>query len=161
MVPAQTTDSSHADARRTVFSVQPSRSGFGNARLELERSVTDRISVVLGSGLTLRNPSYALRNTFVSELDLGARFYPGGRAFHGLFAGVYAGYERNDRSRYTIAERRMLPNGFVGATTGYDVTLFRRLIIGPAIGLEYGRPSFDGSHSFVLKPRVGIGFNFD
>jgi hypothetical protein len=157
---AQSTDSSRAPSRQTVFSIQPRTGDLGNPRLELERAVTQRVSVVLGSGLTLRNPAYAVRNTVVSELDLGARYYPGGRAFHGAFVGAHAGYERLVKG-YTFNDRVRVPRAFIGATVGYDFVVYRRLIIGPAFGLEYGRPSFDGGHSFVLRPRIGIGFNFE
>ena len=160
VVPAQSADSSHGPARKNVFSVQPWSSEGSGPRLELERSVTRRVSLVLGSSLTLRNPAYAIRNTAFSELDAGARYYATGRAFHGPFVGAYAGYERVVNG-YTFDARRRVPRAFLGATVGYDFVAFRRLIIGPAFGLEYGRPSFDGSHSFVLHPRIGIGLNFD
>ena len=158
---SQATDSSHAQHRRNVFSIQPFSPNAKGPRLELERGVTDRFSLVLGSRLTLRNPAYAGRSPAFSELDLGVRYYAGGRTFRGPFAGLYAGYDRALRG-YGVGTRYQVPRAFLGATVGYDFVLFRRLIIGPALGIEYGRPDpVRGVRTWMVAPRLGFGFNFD
>ncbi len=55
--------------------------------------MTDRISVVAGSRLTLKHRCPGGKPLF-SQLDLGVRYYADGRAFRGNFVGLYAGYDR-------------------------------------------------------------------
>ena len=161
LVHSQGTDSTGADHRRNLFSIQPWTDNAPGPRLELERRVTDRLSLVLGSRLTVRNPAYAGRSPALSELDLGVRYYAGAQTFRGPVAGLYAGYDRALRG-YGVDTRYQVPRAFLGATAGYDFVLFRRLIIGPALGIEYGRPDpVRGVRTWMLAPRLGFGFNFD
>jgi len=158
---SQASDSTQGQHRRNVFSIQPFSENAKGPRLELERGVNDRFSLVLGSRLTLRNPAYAGRSPAFTELDLGVRFYPGGQTFRGPFAGLYAGYDR-EMLGYGLANHYQVPRAFLGATAGYDFVLFRRLIIGPALGVEYGRPDpVRGVRTWQLAPRLGFGFNFE
>jgi len=158
---SQASDSSHARRDKNVFSIQPWSANAPGPRLELERAVNDRFSLVVGSRLTLRNPAYAGRSPVFSELDLGARYYAGGRVFHGSFAGLYAGYDRALRG-YASDTRYQVPRAFLGATVGYDLVVFRRLIIGPALGIEYGRPDpVRGVRTWELAPRLGFGLSFE
>lgn len=161
LVHAQASDSARVDHHRNVFAIQPWGSNAPGPRLELERAVTNRVTLILGSRLTLKNPAYAGRKPVFSELDLGVRYYASGRAFHGPFVGIYGGYDRVLRG-YAFPTRYTVPRGFVGATVGYDFVLFRRLIVGPALGFEYGRPGLvEGTHTWQLSPRIGFGLNFD
>lgn len=158
---AQAADTSVAEHRRNVFAIQPWSSNAPGPRLELERAVSDRFSVVAGTRLTLRNPAYAGRSPAFSELDLGVRYYGSGQAFRGTFAGLYAGYDRALRG-YASDTRYQVPRAFLGATVGYDFVVFRRLIIGPALGIEYGRPDpVRDVRTWQLAPRLGFGLNFD
>lgn len=157
----QARDSTSDQRHKNVFAIQPWTANSPGPRLELERAVTDRLSLVLGSRLTLRNPAYDGRNPVVSELDLGARYYAGGQTFRGPFAGLYAGYDRELRG-YASDTRYQVPRAFLGATVGYDFVVFRRLIIGPALGVEYGRPDpVRDVRTWQLAPRLGFGWNFD
>jgi hypothetical protein len=157
---AQVPDTAPTEQRKNVFSIQPWSSPAPGPRLELERSVSDRLSLVLGSRLTLRH-GYLGGKPLFSELDLGVRYYADGRAFHGPFVGLYAGYDRVLQGFFSAAPYQA-PRAFLGATAGYDFVVFRRLIIGPALGFEYGRPSpAGGTRTWSLHPRLGIGFNFE
>jgi hypothetical protein len=158
---SQASDSTRAQHRRNVFSVQPWTDNAPGPRLELERGVTDRLSLVLGSRLTLRNRAFVGRSPAFTELDLGVRYYAGGQTFRGPFAGLYAGYDRALRG-YGVGTRYQVPRAFLGATVGSDFVVFRRLIIGPALGIEYGRPDpFRGVRTWQLAPRLGFGINFE
>lgn len=157
----QASDSTSARRHKNVFAIQPWTANGPGPRLELERGVTDRLSLVVGSRLTLRNPAYAGRSPVFSELDLGVRYYAGGQTFRGPFAGLYAGYDRELRG-YASDTRYQVPRAFLGATVGYDFVVFRRLIIGPALGVEYGRPDpVRDVRTWQLAPRLGFGWNFD
>lgn len=161
LVHAQASDSTGAEHRRNVFAIQPWSSESPGPRLELERSVSTSLTLVLGGRLTLKNPAYAGRKPVFSEFDLGVRYYASGRAFHGPFAGLYGGYDRVVRD-WGSQTRDGVPRIFLGATAGYDFVLFRRLIVGPALGLEYGRPSpMNGVRTWRLSPRIGFGLNFE
>ena len=158
---AQAPDTAVAEPRRNVFSIQPWSANAPGPRLELERAVSRRVSVVAGSRLTLRNPAFAGRSPVFSELDLGVRYYGGGRAFRGPFAGFYAGYDRALRG-YASDARYQVPRAFLGATVGHDFVFFQRLLVGPALAIEYGRPDpVRNVRTWQLAPRIGFGLNFD
>ena len=157
----QVADSSHIESRRTLFSIQPLFEGRRGPRLELERAVSSRFSVVAGSRLTMSQADLIERFPTFAGFDLGARFYAGGRTFRGPFAGVHAGYDRTLRGLYP-ATRDQLARTFLGGTAGYDFVFRRRFIIAPAVGAEYGRPSAaTGIKTWEVHPRLGIGFNFE
>jgi hypothetical protein len=157
----QAADSSHVEGRRTLFSIQPLFEGRDGPRLELERAIASRISLVAGSRLTMSRADLIERFPTFAGFDIGARFYAGGRTFHGPYAGVYAGYDRTLRGLYP-GTRDQWARAFLGGTVGYDFVFRRRFIIAPAVGAEYGRPSpANGIKTWEIHPRLGIGFNFD
>ena len=157
---AQATDTTVAQPRRNVFAIHPWSSNAPGPRLELERAVSKRVSLVAASRLTVKQ-GYVGGKPLFPELGLGVRYYAGEQAFHGAFVGLDAGYERVVRG-YFSDNPRAVPRAFVGATAGYDFVVFRRLIIAPALGFRYGRfaPVTD-VHTWDLSPRIGFGLNFD
>jgi hypothetical protein len=95
------------------------------------------------------------------EVDVGLRYYPAGRTFHGPFAGASVGYDRNILG-VNPGPQYQLGRYFLGGTLGYDFVIGRRLIIAPAVGAEYGRPTpAAGIKTWEVHPRLGIGFKFD
>ncbi|HEX2780778.1 MAG TPA: hypothetical protein VHM30_14850 [Gemmatimonadaceae bacterium] len=153
---------------KTTLSIQPIRD-LGNdddprgPRLELERAVTRRLAVVLGTQLTVRNSSYLLREPVFRRLDLGVRYYPTGIALRGPFLGAYGGYDRVIRG-YTIDTHRRVPVAIAGATAGWNFRLAGPLVFVPSFSLEYGRPdALDGSHRrpVTAAPRLGFGITFE
>ena len=158
---AQAADSNRVDPRRTLFSVQPLFEGRGGPRFELERAVAGRITLRAGSRLTMHQADLLERFPRVAGFDVGARYYAAGRAFRGPFAGGYAGYDRNIRGLHS-GPPDQVARYFLGGTLGYDFVIRRRLIIGPAVDAEYGRPApATGIKTWEVHPRLGIGFNFE
>jgi hypothetical protein len=158
---AQAAASAGVEAHKNVFAIQPWSDNASGPRLELERAVTRKLSLVLGSRLTLRNPAFAGRQPVFSAADLGARYYLRGKTFRGPFAGLYLGYDRSFRG-YGSDNHYPVARTFIGATIGHDFVVFRRLIIGPALGAEYGRPDpYRGVRTWDVEPRLGFGFNFE
>lgn len=158
---AQAADSGHADPRRTVFSVQPLFEGREGPRFELERGIANRWSLTVGSRLTMSQVDFIERFPRPASFDLGGRYYAAGRTFRGPYAGAYARYDRHVDGLYP-GPPHQLARCFLGGTLGYDIVIRRRLIIAPAVGADYGRPSpATGIKTWEVHPRLGIGFKFD
>ena len=164
---AQSPSAKPAETHRTVFAIQPIPD-LGNdedrrgPRLELERALSRRFSVVVGTQLTLRNDVYLDREPAFRRLDLGVRYYARRRALDGPFLGLYGGYDRVRRGN-TIDTIRRVPAGIAGGTVGWVFRPWSRLTIAPAFGLEYGRPeaySLDRGRYFTAAPRIGFGISF-
>ncbi|HEX8848394.1 MAG TPA: hypothetical protein VF761_02585 [Gemmatimonadaceae bacterium] len=160
-VGAQAAGSPPAPAGQTVFSIQPWHPDVAGPRLELERVVMRKLSVVLGAELALSKPLGEPANPAVSRADIGVRYYTRGPALSGAFVGLYGGYDRVIKG-YTLDQYRRVPTAFGGATLGYNFVLFRRVIVAPAFGFEYGRqtPS-GGGRAFNSYPRIGFGIAFE
>lgn len=157
----QVADSNSVSSARTVFSIQPLFEGRDGPRLELERAIGTRVSLVAGSRLTMSQADFITRFPHPASFDIGLRYYARGQAFRGPYAGVYAGYDRTIRGLYpgTLAQ---VGRTFLGGTLGYDFVFFRRLIVAPAIGAEFGRPDpVRVIKTWEVHPRLGIGFNFE
>lgn len=148
-------------AGRNVFSIQPWHPDAAGPRLELERAVMRRLSIVLGAELAVSTLGGEPRNPAVSRADIGVRYYTRGPALSGAFVGLYGGYDRVIKG-YTIDEYRRVPTAFVGTTLGYNFVLFHRLIVAPAFGFEYGRQTPQGGgRAFNAYPRIGFGIAFE
>ena len=157
----QVTDSLDVDPRRTVFSVQPLFEGRTGPRLELERGIANRWSLTAGGRLTMSQADFIERFPRAASFDLGVRYYAGGRTFRGPYLGLYTGYDRDIKGLYPDVPNQ-IARWFLGGTLGYDLVIRRRLIIGPAVGAEFGRPSaVTGIKTWEVHPRLGIGFKFD
>ena len=157
---AQAADSNRVDTRRTLFSVQPLFEGRGGPRFELERAISSRFSLVAGTRLTMSQADFINRFPRPAAFDLGARYYASGRAFRGPYAGAYAGYDRNISG--FPGPKSQVARFFLGGALGYDFVVRHRLIIAPAVGAEYGRPSsVTVVKTWEVHPRLGIGFNFE
>jgi hypothetical protein len=157
----QLADPNRTSSARTVFSIQPLFEGRAGPRLELERAIGARLTLVAGSRLTMSQVDFISRFPRPASYDFGLRYYARGRAFRGPYAGVYAGYDRSMKGVYADTPAQ-IERAFLGGTIGYDFVFFRRLIIAPAIGAEFGRPDpIRVIKTWEVHPRLGIGFNFE
>ena len=95
-----------------------------------------------------------------AAFDLGVRYYASGQTFRGAYAGAYTGYDRNING--FPGPKAQVARMFLGGTLGYDFVVRHRLVIAPAVGAEYGRPSpATVVKTWEIHPRLGIGFNFE
>ena len=157
----QAADTNRVAASKTVFSILPLSEGRQGPRFELERAVANRFSLVAGSRLTMSQADFLHRFPRPAEFDVGLKYYAAGHTFRGPFAGAYAGYDRNIKGVYRDSPNQV-SRFFLGGTMGYDLVVRGRLIIAPAVGAEYGRPSpVTGVKTWEVHPRLGIGFNFE
>lgn len=157
----QDLDTNRTSSARTVFSIQPLFEGRNGPRLELERSIGRRVTLVAGSRLTMSQADFITRFPRPASFDVGVRYYARGQSFRGPYVGVYAGYDRTMKGLYP---ERLAQVGrtFLGGTLGYDFVFFRRIVIAPAVGAEFGRPDpIRVIRSWEVHPRLGIGLNFD
>lgn len=160
-ISAQVAEPPPVPSGKTVFSIQPWHPDADGPRLEIERAVMRKVSLVLGAELALSKPPGEPGNPAISRADLGVRYYTRGPALSGAFVGLYGGYDRVIKG-FTIDDNRRIPTAFAGATIGYNFVLFRRLIVAPAFGLEYGRQVPEGGgRAFNAYPRIGFGIAFE
>ena len=127
--------------RRNVISLQPLQATAGVFSVDYERAVRGGFTLGVGSSYWNDRTLNFIRGFRAQYLsgELKGRFYPGGRAFHGLSIAVTAGASRvayDDLLDFDTTSRTVVAHGLkVGTELDYNWIVGRQQRLTVAVGL--------------------------